>query len=85
MNRWFWVKITGEIDLYYLVSASSKLEAAFKVAPNSENTETTGATWGSLRAFLHARIPRDYDPDLPARGSIPIWVGDQQSHIHHSI
>ena len=85
MNSWYWVKIAGKIDLCYLVSAESKLKACFKVAPNSENTTAEVATWGSLAKYLHARIPRSYDPDSPARGSIPIEPNDESIWIHHSI
>lgn len=85
MNRWYWVKIAASIDLYYLVSASNKDRACFQVAPNSEKVTATLATWGSLKKYLHARIPRGYNSDSPAHGSIPIKSDYGDQWIHHSI
>lgn len=85
MNLWYWVKFDGLIESNYLVSADTPERACSKVAPNSGNTTATLATWGSLRAFLHARIPHNNRPDDIARGSIPIKIGEHNSYIHHSI
>ena len=85
MNRWYWVKIAGLIDLHYLVSADTSERACFKVAPNSQVISAEVATWGSLAEYLHCDIPHGQSPKSFARGSIPIDYGDRRSHIHHSI
>lgn len=85
MNRWYWVKIAGLIDLHYLVSANTSKRACFKVAPNSENTTAELATWGSLEKYLCCQIPHGQSSKSIARGSIPFDCYDRRSHIHHSI
>jgi len=85
MRSWFWVTIAGVRDLHYLVSANNVTDARLKVAGLSLNVRVKLATWGSVKKYLNARIPRGHDSDSPVRGSIPIECGDRQSYIHHSI